>query len=222
LRFHLGNLAQDAEFRPEERGWHSVRGPGSWLGYALAGLVGLAIPFALVTGLVFFSSLGAPSEGAEPYAVAPAQPWGAMLLALLVSVPAHELLHALCQPRWGLSDRTVVVMWPAKLRFGVYYEGCISRTRWLIMRLVPLVVLSLLPAALLAVFSGRMRFSLETFLAVLMLVNGIGSGGDVIAVAWVAFQVPPSALLCFHRGGAYWKPEYGSSIAASQRRIDFE
>jgi hypothetical protein len=37
------------------------------------------------------------------------------------------------------------------------------------------------------------------------LVNGIGSGGDVIAVIWVLFQVPQKATICFSGGKAYWR-----------------
>jgi hypothetical protein len=99
-----------------------------------------------------------------------------------------------------------MVIWPTKLRFGVYYEGCMTRGRWLAMRLAPLVCLSVVPVMLLTLFEVvPASFALETFLQVLMLVSGIGSGGDVIAVIWVLFQVPARADICFCSGRAYWR-----------------
>jgi hypothetical protein len=129
-----------------------------------------------------------------------------MLLALLLFIPLHELLHAIWHPQLGLSPRTVLVIWLKRLRFGVYYEGCMTRRRWLSMRLAPLLVLSVLPAGLLALFHlFPVSFALETFLQVLILVNGIGSGGDVVAVIWVLRQVPSGSQICFYGGKAYWR-----------------
>ena len=83
----------------------------------------------------------------------------------------------------GRSSRSVVVLWPAKLRFGVYYEGCMSRRRWLAMRLLPLIMLSVIPACILALMQGVLLSpDVEVGLTILMVVNALGSGGDVIAI----------------------------------------
>jgi hypothetical protein len=130
---------------------------------------------------------------------------------LLLFIPLHELLHAVWHPQLGLSCRTVLVIWPRKLRFGVYFKGCMTRRRWLVMRLAPLVVLSVIPAVLLTLFYGYpVSYALEVFLQVLLLVNGIGSGGDIVAVIWVLRQVPSESQICFYGGKAYWRPA-GSS-----------
>ena len=133
--------------------------------------------------------------------------WRAVLLVLAVYIPLHELLHLLGQPGWGRSNRSVVVLWPARLRFGVYYEGCMSRRRWLGMRLAPMIALSALPAGLLALTKlWPQNVELEIGLQVLMLVNALGSGGDVVAALLVLRQVPPTGQLCFRAGRAYWRP----------------
>lgn len=135
-----------------------------------------------------------------------ATPWGAVIAALLLFIPLHELLHAAWHPELGKSTQTVLIVWPAKLRFGVYYDGCMSRRRWLLMRLAPLAFLSVGPVGLLTLFQYvPVPFGLEVFLQVLMLVNGIGSGGDLVAVVWVLFQVPSGAQICFRGGKAYWR-----------------
>ena len=74
------------------------------------------------------------------------------------------------------------------------------------MRIAPLFVLSVIPAGLLAVFHWvPVAFALHVFLQVMMLVNGIGSGGDIVAVAWVLFQIPSGVHICFYEGKAYWR-----------------
>jgi hypothetical protein len=160
-------------------------------------------------GLVAVSLLTL-SEGAgaetSPAGVDPAMPWGAVILAFLLFIPSHELAHVVIHPDLGLAPCTVVVLWPAKLRFGVYYEGCMTRGRWLVMRLAPLVCLSVIPVLLLALFKVvPAPFALEIFLQVLILVNGIGAGGDLVAAVWVLAQVPAGAEICFRGGKAYWR-----------------
>ena len=64
----------------------------------------------------------------------------------------------------------------------------------------------MLPAVLLTLFYWvAVAYAVNVFLQVLMLVNAIGSGADIVAVAWVLFQVPASAQICFSGGKAYWQ-----------------
>ncbi len=123
--------------------------------------------------------------------------WWAVAVVLMTFIPLHEFLHLLGQPEWGCSDRSLLVIWPAKLRLGVYYESCMSRRRWLGMRLVPLLVLSQVQP---------LNVELEIGLQVLMVINAVGSGGDLLAVWLVLKQVPPAGQLCFRKGRAYWRP----------------
>jgi hypothetical protein len=205
LKFHFGNVPGEQKEPSVEEGWYRIHSPSSRLGYALAGLIGLVFPNVLCAWLIAVSVLTAQNEVGE-VGVEPSVPWGVVILALLLFIPVHELVHAMWHPRLGLSPQTVMVIWPTKLRFGVYYEGCMTRGRWLMMRLAPLVCLSVIPLGLLTLFKYvPASFALETFLQVLMLVNGIGSGGDLLAVIWVVFQVPTKAQICFCGGKAYWR-----------------
>jgi hypothetical protein len=205
MRLHFGDMPAAAGSRPAAEGWHRIRSPGSRLGYLLAGLAGLAFPGILIVTLSILSFLTAPAG----YPAVPddgLSRWGGVVLALILFVPLHELVHALWHPGGGSSSQTVLVLWPAKLRFGVYYEGCMTRRRWLGMRLAPLFLLSVLPAILLALFYWfPVAYPLQVFFEVLLLMNGIGSGGDIIAVIWVLCQVPAGAEICFADGKAYWR-----------------
>ena len=80
-----------------------------------------------------------------------------------------------------------------------------TRTRWLMMRLVPFLFLSVVPTGILTVSHFvPLPYAIQVFLQVLLLVNGIGSGGDIAAVFYVLRQVPASAQICFLEGRAYW------------------
>ncbi len=206
MRLQWGDMPKAEGTSPEALGWRAIRSPEIKRGYWLAALVGLALLSGLCAGLGTWS-LAVGDRGGMATASDVASPWVAALIVLAIYIPLHESLHLLGQPGWGRSNRSVVVLWPAKLRFGVYYEGCMSRRRWLVMRLAPLVMLSVLPACVLALLQVQPLIpDLEVGLSVLMVVNTLGSGGDVIAAILVVGQVPPAACLCFQAGRAYWRP----------------
>jgi Putative zincin peptidase len=206
MRLQLGDIPREEETSPEALGWHAIRSPAARIGYWLAALVGLALLSGLCAGLSMWSwAVG--NRGGMATTGDAASPWIAMLIILAIFIPLHELLHLLGQPGWGWSSRSVVAVWPAKLRFGVYYEGCMTRRRWLAMRLAPLIMLSVLPACVLALLQVQsLSPDVEIGLQVLMVVNALGSGGDVVAAILVVAQVPPTACLCFQAGRAYWRP----------------
>ena len=206
MRIHFGNVPETTAVQPEAEGLHDIRGPQASVSYLLAGLAGFLLVIPILGLCVILAYLAIPSAetASSPH---PSAPLGAVILALLLFIPMHELAHLVWHPRLGLSNQSALVIWPTKLRFGVYYEGCMSRTRWLFMRVAPFLVLSVVPAGLLAIFQNvPFNHTIKTFFEVLLVVNGVGSGGDVIAMILVLFQVPPSALLCFRGGRAYWKP----------------
>ena len=207
MKIHIGNIQEIPDFQPEAEGLRSIRGPKASMSFLIAGLTGfllLICPLMLLCLVLSYFALPNVETMQGPH---PPSPWGAVLLTLLLYIPLHELIHLIWHPHQGFSNQSILVLWPSKLRFGVYYEGCMSRTRWLIMRISPFVVLSLIPASLLSIFQNiPFNNFIQTGLEVLMVVNGVGSGGDVIAMLLVLFQVPRSAVMCFRGGRAYWRP----------------
>ena len=82
-----------------------------------------------------------------------------------------------------------------------------SRRRWLGMRLAPFIVLSLLPACVVALLQLYPWMpDVQVGLQVMMLLNALGSGGDILAAVLVLRQVPATAQMCFESGRAYWRP----------------
>ena len=206
-RLHFGDFPSAEEMAPETQGWQTIRPLTGKLGYWLAALAGLVLLIGLCLALSLWS-FAVGDRGGYATAGESATSWRAVLVVLVVYIPLHELLHLLGHPGWGRSGHSVVVLWPKRLRFGVYYEGCMSRRRWLVMRLAPMIVLSVLPAGLLALMKlWPHNVELEIGLQVLMLVNALGSGGDLIAALLVLGQVSPKGRLCFRAGRAYWRPD---------------
>jgi hypothetical protein len=215
MRIQFGNVPEDPGLDPEAEGLHPIRSPQQRMGTLLASLAGFVLLiFPLMTVCLVLSYFAIPAAGpVPPHSLAP---WLPVVLALLFYIPLHESFHLVFHPRSGTSDQSILVIWPVKLVFGVYYEGCMSRSRWLLMRFAPFTLLSLLPAAFLAIFQNIfLDIPLRTFLEVIMVVNGVGSGGDVIGMLLVLSQVPRAAVLCFHGGRAYWKRLPPDSEAAS-------
>ncbi|HSJ54548.1 MAG TPA: metalloprotease family protein [Anaerolineae bacterium] len=167
-------------------------------------LAGLALP------LIPFLLLGLESW-LFPQAVASLEetipPWTSFPV-LLVSVVGHEGLHLFWHPGWGLSPQSHLLVWRRRLAVGVQYEGFMSRTRWLAMRLAPLFGLTVLPTlVLLAAYPFGMSFFWQQFTVMVILVNSLGAGGDLVASAIVARQVPWGGEVGNWNGRACWRGE---------------
>jgi hypothetical protein len=100
----------------------------------------------------------------------------------------------------------MVLIWPRKLSLGVYYEGFMSRTRWLVMRLSPLLGLTLVPTLVLLILTSyEISFFWQQFTVLVILVNSLGSGGDLVASVIVAKQVPRRGEIGNWNGRACWR-----------------
>ncbi len=221
MKVHLGSIPEIAGFDPETAGLHRIGGPSATIGHLLASLIGLFLLVVPIAGLCLILSIFAiPNPDIDPNYTPPAA-WGMAVLAMLSYIPLHELLHLIWHPGFGGSDQSILVIWPTKLLFGVYYEGCMSRTRWLFMRIAPFVFLSILPAVFIAIFQYvALSHMSTTYLEVLMVLNTVGSGADVAAIFFVASRVPHSASLCFRGGKAYWQQATAVSKAGSATAPD--
>jgi hypothetical protein len=191
----------------ETRDLRPIRSPGGAFGMLIAQLTGLVL---LICPTLFLcmaaSQIALPPSESHTISLETA-PWVSVVLALLIYIPLHEGVHMLFQPGMGRSPNSVLLFMPAKLRIGVYYEGSMSRRRWLMMRLAPFVLLTLVPISFLALIQNLPFISFaRTMMEVITIVNGVGSGADVAASVLVFFQVPASATMVFQAGRAYWMP----------------
>lgn len=202
MKIQFGDFLQRSNSVELPDNLHRINSPSWGKSLILSALIGLLVPVFLVLWLTFLSIVGFGNSGSQ----SDTQLWISVGFALLLFVPLHELAHAIMFPGAGFTNQTRLVIWPSKLRVGVYFDGCLSRRRWLLMRAAPLFLLSILPLLLLTYFRVLIvPGTLVIFLQILMLANGVGSGADIAAFSIVLKQVPSKAMICFHGGRAYWQ-----------------
>lgn len=156
----------------------------------LAGLALTALAFAVVA---FWNSAIAPlREAWFPGAAAvPSEPPAVLLVlvALIVVLPLHELVHGAAIAACGYRPRFGI-----KLESGVLYatadQAYFRRTAYIAVALAPLVVITL--AGLLGMIASAPFIAYTLGIAV--IVNTGGAIGDVW-FAWVLLRVPASALV---------------------------
>ena len=178
-----------------------IRQPSHRAGLAISVFAGMLIPFVPCMVLSLQSTL--PSSTATQDETVP---WWIVFPVLIVCIVVHELLHLVFHPGGGRSSQSLVLIWPLRFQFGVYYAGFMKRSRWLVMRLAPLIGLTLVPTLfLLLAYPAELSFFWQQYVLLLILVNGLGAGSDVVASVIVARQVPAQAEIGVQNGRACWR-----------------
>ncbi len=202
MRFLMNPTPPAGIPQPLPEGWSLIRQPKPRRALSVAIAAGLGLPVIpfLLMGL---ESWLFPIPDTRPYVDIPV--W-IVPAVVLVSVMLHALLHLLFHPGGGRSPGSQVLVWPGKLQIGVYYEGFMPRSRWLAMRLAPLFGLTVLPAVLLlAAYPFLFDFFWQQFLVMVILVNSLGAGADLVAARIVARQVPRGGEVGIWQGRACWR-----------------
>lgn len=196
MRFALGKIPDNLDFKPEEQGWRSIREPPVWLVQILA--VPSALALALLLGLAW----------KQVHIVGGSRPPLIGMLALLLPIFAvHELAHVALHPGCGSRRETIVGLWPSRLMFYAHYDGMLTRGRFVTILLAPFCLLSLLPLAI-ALVIGYAPFMIffVTFL------NGIGCCADVLGVFVILSLVPRGALTRNKSWRTYYRDDSGGGL----------
>ena len=206
VRFHFGAIPEDQDFHPEADGWHGIREPNPiWLNV-------IAVPVAIALMLVWFLLIflilllrGLPYIPPPASLSFPLSPLP-LILILVFLIPAHEFLHALFYPDWGLSSRTVIGLWLSKGIFYAHYEGMMSRNRFLLIFLTPYLVLGLLPVLIWGLLPGSYWLSEPAILLLyLSFLGSLFSSSDLVGAGLVLLQVPVPAVVRNKSWKTYWK-----------------
>ena len=193
-----GPVPDSADFQPLDQGWSGIREPGPILVQLLALPIGtlvlalLTLPVLLVT----------PELLAVERSSLPLVP---LVIVLVVSIPVHELIHALSHPGGGRTDETYIGVWPAKGVFYAHYGGAMSRNHFLWVFCTPLLVLSLLPLGIVLLFHRLLPQGIRICLAALAAFNGVAASGDILGVILIATQVPRTAMVRNKGWKTFWK-----------------
>ena len=197
MKLHLGALPDD--FEPDES-WRTIVEPSPlWLQV-------VAAPIALLSGAIFFFTWRSVIDMDTPHI--PAGWELAWQWAIIGSFPllifVHEVIHAVCYPGYGLGKETLIGCWPSRMLFYAYYNGPMSRDRFLTVFAMPFLVISVLPLALASLIS--LPEILSSVLAWFSIWNAIFACGDMIGFALILFQVDRRALVRNKSWRSYWKP----------------
>ncbi len=118
--------------------------------------------------------------------------WPSVLLTLAVLIAlvvGHETIHLLAFPGGGVGN-AVAGFWPAKGAAYVEYTLPVSRRRFVLVTLAPVLLLSV---GVIAVAALGVRVSVPLQWA--SVLNAFGSGADLLVVYLVLRQSSSSALI---------------------------
>ncbi len=191
-RFCFGPPRCDSSAKPMVgEGWNLVRVPSVWTLQPLALVAGAAMASAL--GWVWVSSA---QSGLLTLGSTERPPVIVVLVALM---PLHEFVHACAYPGGPLGRR---VAW------GCHWPGCwtaydrdLTRERRVFTKLLPLIVLSLIPFV--ATFATR---SVPLWLVWLVLGNILIASADLLLAAVLVWQIPREGVVRDSCDGTWWRP----------------
>lgn len=112
----------------------------------------------------------------------------------------HETAHAAAFPRTSKEATTIFSFWPRRFALCAHWNGTWSRRRYVAMLGMPLALLSLAPIAAFAALG-----SVPNVVASLSLLNALVSGGDVLAIVLVLWQVPVEAAIRADGARTLWR-----------------
>jgi hypothetical protein len=217
MRLHYGPVPENPDFRPQDEGWTPLVEPSVTAFTWLAGGVGVVVGI----GAALLWAATAPSATLLSVTVRPGQSavlaallvWGKVLGAVALLVVVHELLHAASYPGRLFGPRTIIGVWPTKGLFYAHYDGPLSRNRFLLVLLMPFLILT--AGFWLVELVARTGWGLAPGWSVL---NAVFSGGDLLAAAMVAWQIPPQAEVRNQGWQTWWRlPPPADSPPESER-----
>jgi hypothetical protein len=202
MRFCIGKVATNPDFHPEQGDWRRLREPNFVAFYALALPVAAATFVALTIAI---SSVGDESAKIviKPGDVTPGRVAVAIVLVILSffgALAIHEFVHLLAHPQLGLSDDSVIGVWPTRGVAYAHYDGEITRNRFLFVIALPFILLSIVP-----VIFFHLTGHVVMWLAVLALFNGIGSCFDLLVIVILLTQLPSKSVLRNSGWDTYWR-----------------
>lgn len=179
-------------------GWITLREPGS-----LVSAIILSIPFMVinlyiaVVFMVIFSIISFEEFGFTPNSFSITINLG-MIIALIILIIIHELLHLVFIPNFKRSSKTFVGL----TFYGgfVVTEEEIAKSRYILISIAPFLIASIILPSILGVF-GLLTPSVK----LLVLLNAMASSVDILNLLLVIKQVPTNAVLKNNGPKTYWK-----------------
>ncbi|MYH35007.1 MAG: DUF3267 domain-containing protein [Gammaproteobacteria bacterium] len=196
MQFHIGAIPSSPDFEPGEE-WSKVKEPsaGRMQLYALP----IALLSGLVTGILWFAYTPLEWENGSGL-FGSSLSWADCAALFILNIVVHEFVHAMAHPSQGRSSSSVLGCWPAKLLFYAHYTGELSRNRFLVILLLPLLVISGGPLLIAIALQ-----SAPDWLAYVSILNAFLSAGDLFGSGIVLRQIPGTATVRNQGYFTFWK-----------------
>ena len=198
IQKHLPRFSEHLHLELIENGWVPLREPGSLVVVFL-----LSIPFMIVNLFIsigainIFSTISFDEFGFTPDSFTITINFGVILIITLIIV-LHEFFHLLFIPNFIRSDKTYVgLIW---LGGFVVTEEEIMKSRYIIITIAPLVIISIIAPLLLGAF-GLLTTPVKLF----VLLNALASSVDMLNLIIIIKQVPGNSVLRQNGTKTYWK-----------------
>lgn len=120
------------------------------------------------------------------------------ILGVVLLLIIHELMHLIFIPNFVKSHKTYIGIVP--LGGYVYTEEILTKKRFITITISPFISISIILPVILG-FLGL----LNPLIILIILLNSIGSGVDILSLILVSIQVPSGACLVSNGPGNYWK-----------------
>lgn len=122
------------------------------------------------------------------------------LVVVLLNIPLHEISHALFFPDRPGSENIVFGVLPKKLSFYVHYKGSVSKIRFLLSLLSPILLLTVLPFILI------LGLGLENnYLIYFVQINWLLSGHDFLVAVMILLRTPANSRIKDGAEKFYWR-----------------
>lgn len=177
----------------EDPGWQRLEGYGASARHMLRSLgigIGVAIVMALAWRLVDANALPLGTPSTLDFVIA---------LALLTI--GHEAVHLLAMPGAGLDRHSAAGLWLEGGSPFAQHLQPMSRARFILVTICPFLALSVAPLLLHALGSP-----MNNLIAWTSVLNGVGSGADLLACALLLRKTPRQALVLESAQALHWRP----------------
>ena len=195
MRFHLGEIPDSPDFIPDES-WQLCEDKSlsvwAWQLKALP----IAIFNMAIILLAWFLLIDLRSLLQN---ISFPLPVGIYLPCLIGILAIHELIHAAAHPKAGMSKRTTIGFWPSRMFLYAFYDGELTRERFLVILALPLIILSILPILIASILDIN-----KFILVYITTLNAFLACGDMLAIS-ETLKIPAGAIIRNKKFDTHWK-----------------
>lgn len=191
MRFRLGppeNSLSDEDFHSGE--WHQLRELPFWLFQLVALLAGALVSFAILILWLRFKPGLAPD---------PDTSWEVPVVVFAV-LCAGTALQIAAHPGSGFTAKSVLGIWPRRFLPYTYFDGHISKGRYVFSLLLPAVALVGAPFLLASFRDGS-----SGWLAFISCIGALSFGAGPFLALSAAIQMPARARVAGRGMQVFWR-----------------